>query len=201
MKNIRFLNVGHLTLALSALFITLMLFGCKGKEEQGSANQSEKGTIEQAIEEGAIEEVPDASCEYVGKWRLTTSNVYNNMWLQLNYPSYKISICIYPANSYIPYMLCYIYFTEKKENGKNLLIAGEFTLKIGDSITIKSETNSSHWRMTREQAEKILNVLDKGNFDFVFYNSTDDQTYKFNVGTQTRGAKEAYDKIYQLENQ
>lgn len=199
MKNIKFLNVGHLTLALSALFVTLMLYGCKGKEAQGSANQSEKGTIEQAIEEGAIEEAPDASCEYVGKWRLNTSHIFN-MGMTLNYPSYKISISIDPANS-LHSMLCNIILQEKKENGKNLPIAGEFTLKIGDSITIKPETNSSQWNITGEQAEKILNVLDKGDFDFVFYNSKNDQTYKFDVGTQTRGAKEAYDKIYQLDNQ
>lgn len=201
MKNLKLLNESHLTLALSTLFITLMLFGCKGKESQGSANQSEKDAIEQAIEEGVIEEDPDASYEYVGKWMLSTSpHTTGNMGMNLNYPSYQILINVNPANS-LHAMLCNIILQEKKDDGKNLPIAGEFTLKIGDSITIKPETNSSQWNITGEQAEKILDVFDKGNFDFVFYNSTDDQTYKFDVGAQTRGAKDAYDKLYQLENQ
>lgn len=211
-KDLKFMKENRLTLTLSALFVAIMLVGCSGKETGNvgdSANAAEIETTGQSIqgvEAAAIEEVTNTTNEKVGNWNLSYSKsewgVLANMFMDVQFSSYKITFNIEPEND-LHSMLLNITFRKQGEDGKYIPMPGRFSVKIGDLKPIESEAciDWPRWNIDNSMAKDILKILDKGNFELVFQDMTDNQTYKLDIGTQTIDAEKAYERLLELYNQ
>lgn len=177
---------------------TLILSSCGGvsKSSEQETRNLEK-TDSMAIEEVSPSDVVDG-------WKVNNIENLHQCNLRIEYPSCVFDITAYPEDEDLHRPISMdLTLLMRKENGKKLPIPGQFTLKVGDELSIEGDSGNyggSQWHIEGDDAVKLMEIMDRGNFTINARNNEDGKIYKLNVINQTQGAKDAYNRLLELYN-
>ena len=189
----------YLIMSVAILIFAVIAFSSCGNQSNTEAT-NEDSSADELVEADSINEIA-ISADTVAEWKVSKDLADCSLWIE--YPSYALNIILHPeSNTFNRPILMELFLFSKGNNGKNLPLPGLFTLNFGDLHPIEGEDEAlgSQWHIQGEDAKKMLEIMNKGDFYIRAVNNTDGITYSLKVNNQTMGASEAYNKLLELYN-
>lgn len=164
-----------------------MSCGVSNKKEQDSISSQDE-----SVSASIVEEIP--ASDKIGKWDIYNDNgITPYITMGVDYPSYKVVFMFKAPDNFNKNGQAEMRIVAKTNDGFKQMLTENYEITFGDLKTIIPTSDFVVFPET--DIQKVLEYLEQGSFNITAVNEDAQITYKFTIQNQTKGARDAWNKL------